>query len=353
MAPGTALVWGTGLIGGSIALALSAAKWDVRVADRDETKTRQVAENLQLRQLSEDFDPDCVVIATPPSSVALSIKELIRLYPESTFIDVASVKNKVINDVETDLGKLSNFVPSHPMAGKETSGSLSASFDLMLDRRWIVTPLSYTDPKHIEAAENLIVDCGATPLLSSPDVHDSAVAVTSHLPQILASGLASMLLGKDPQEVSMSGGGLRDMTRLAKSAPDLWEQILLSNKLQVVESLDVFIDKLTSIKNALASNKHVAVREFIAAGNEALGLLPGKHGDTTRDLDVVGVMIDDKPGQLAELFSVLAQISLNIEDVRINHALGREIAIVELYVAQGDGDIARNHLNQRGWMIRH
>ena len=181
---------GAGLIGTSIGLALKAAGASVQFADID-AKAELLANDLVKAVRFEN--PDLVIIATPPSAFKSAIEREATLNPEAILMDIGSVKTKPILEVSTLDGLLYRFCGTHPMAGREVSGAVSARADLFLDRAWIITPT----PETSEAAKLMVLEviaaCGAQVVEMSAQDQDARVALISHLPQTVSSLLAAKL----------------------------------------------------------------------------------------------------------------------------------------------------------------
>lgn len=343
-------VIGAGLIGGSIALAAAESGHQVQIVDLDQQQTEYAASVLGI--LPGRFDSDICFVGVPPHAVAGVISDQIRLNPNTIFIDVASVKTEVIQDVESVCGELLNYVPSHPMSGKESSGPEAAAFDLFQDRIWVITPNRYTSSEAVEKTNSLLKQFGAIVVEMSAQEHDQLVALTSHTPQVISSALAALTVTTSEESLLVSGNGLRDMTRLAASNSDLWTDILIANRRNVQLVVNRLIDELSNLNKLLSQENNLGVKQFIDKGRDAKLRLPGKHGEKPQMFEVVSIQIDDRPGALAEIFQLAQKLNINIEDVRIDHALGREIAIIELSVIPEVAQTMRSAFQEDGWKIR-
>jgi prephenate dehydrogenase len=183
--------------------------------------------------------------------------------------------------------------------------------------------------------------------------HDRTVAITSHVPQVVASVLAAQLLDLTDSHVQVSGQGLRDMTRIASSNPQLWSEILLANAAFVGPLLAKISTELAAVAQSLSSRSPEEISSAISRGNQGRALVPGKHGDKPTLYETVSIMIQDAPGQLAAIFAVADQAEVNVEDVRIDHALGKAVAIVELDVDPAKALSLREALISQGWTLRN
>jgi prephenate dehydrogenase len=179
--------------------------------------------------------------------------------------------------------------------------------------------------------------------------HDQAVALVSHLPQLISSLLAKQLAGKPVSWLELSGGGLRDTTRIAASDPSLWKEIIAANS----SAITPLLKSLAADLNALISN--IESESFLAGvikdGQAGRALIPGKHGGKAREYTHLPIVIEDKPGQLAAIFDECAKVSVNIEDLAIEHSPGQETGLITLAVSHADAMTLKAHLESEGWDV--
>ncbi len=345
------LVVGTGLIGTSIGLALTQAGHTVWLQDVRPEHVKLASELGAGQPCTNAAAPDVVVLAVPPSQILDVIPRLGTQYLNATFTDVASVKTQPLADVEPLTAIAERFVGGHPMAGRETSGPSGARADLFVDRLWILTPATNVVQTRVDAVRSLAEDCGAVVRVMSPEAHDRAVALTSHTPQVVASIMAGLIAKAPADDIQLSGQGLRDLTRIAGSSPELWDDILSANAGEVDEVLAAFGAQIDAVRTALRTG--ASVREMLHVGNAGRSRIPAKHGGPARSEDtVVSVSVDDRPGALARLFAAAAAANISIEDVRIDHMLGRENAVVDLSVRSELAPTLRSLLAEGGWKVR-
>lgn len=345
------LIRGVGLLGTSLGLALTqtGARTFLEDVDPQAVKTA-VAMGAGLDE--ECPAPDVVFVAVPPDQIAEQVAAALRRFPTATVTDVGSVKAEPIATLLATGVDLSRYVAGHPMAGREVSGAAAGRGDLFEDRPWILTPIAATEPVRLARIGELAESLRAVVRLMDPDEHDRAVALCSHAPQVVASLLAAQLLGASPADVSVAGPGVRDTTRIAGSDPDLWAQILLANADHVDMHLDRFAEDVASFRAALGARDAVGMRALLARGVAGRGMLPGKHGGEAADAVTVSVVIEDAPGQLAALFHRAGEADVNLEDVRIEHTLGRLRAIAHLVVRPEAEQRLRDSLIDGGWRLR-
>ena len=340
---------GGGLIGTSIALKVAKSGGLVRIIDRNGAHARVANELIGSALLSEDVRPELVVVATPVDSISQVVVEQLLLNPDATVIDTGSIKTKVQVEVWTKLEEMTRtaefarFVPTHPMAGRELSGPDGARSDLFEGRAWAITPHGKGDGHAVDATKAFISAMGAAAYLMSAQEHDRQVAMTSHLPQVLASALAGILV----EPLDLAGQGLRDMTRLANSDISMWQPILAGNAEMIAPLLDQIIKSINELRNKNFSVESVLA--FMEQGARGAGKVPGKHGGVPRHYGALSVVIPDEAGQLARLFIDCADAKINIEDLRIEHSPGQETGLISLYVNPGDLSTLNNHLSTLGW----
>ena len=356
-ADGPVLVIGTGLIGASVALALRERGTEVWLQDRDPRALAVALERGAGVVQPSEGEPALVIVAVPPAIAPSVVIASLRHTVDATVSDVVSTKARLQREVETSglpASALARFVPGHPMAGREVSGPAAARPDLFADRVWALTPSDSTDPARTAEVAALVESLGAVAVITSPEEHDRAVALTSHTPQVVASTVAAGLADLGDTAVRLSGQGLRDVTRLAASDPGLWSEILASNAEPVAGALDALIARLAAVRDGLRAGEAgaSAVRTSLEAGVAGHQRVPGKHGAAPVAWTVVAVSVADRPGELGRLFADAGTTGVNLEDVRIEHAQGRPTGLVELEVSPGSASVLADGLRSAGWDVR-
>jgi prephenate dehydrogenase len=337
---------GSGLIGTSIGLGLVQRGIKVQMVDAD-PKAQSLAIDLVGGVIV--VDPDLVVLAMPTSQLSAVIESENQLNPQSTFIDVGSVKSEVLLDVEAISGMSRRFVPSHPMAGREIGGAGSARADLFQGRSWIITPSTDLEKSSKELALELIALLGATPIELTAADHDRAVAKISHLPQIAASLIAKQLDGTPAEWMELAGQGLRDTVRIAGSDESLWKEIIYSNRNELHQLLINLQNDVTKMIDSLNNPEEIAT--LMAQGRAGKALIPGKHGGKAREYWYLPIVIDDKPGQLSAIFNECAAMDVNVEDLNIEHSPGQLSALITLALSEIDAAKLLSHLTSIGWNV--
>ena len=337
---------GAGLIGTSIGLALAAKNIAVEMIDVD---SRNQALAQDLTGGVSIAEPELIILATPLRALSQVINEQYALNPNSTFMDVCSVKVEPIQKVQASKLPLKQFVGTHPMAGREVGGAESARADLFLSRSWIITPDAHSDSEAVAKVKWLIDLLGATCVELDAVSHDAAVARVSHLPQITATLLAGSLHGVAPEWLDLAGAGLRDTTRIAASDENLWKEIISSNSQEIKTLLTKLHNELGAMIDAVDDEERIAV--IMRKGRDGRNLIPGKHGGKAREYTYVPIVIDDKPGQLGAIFNECAAMSVNVEDLVIEHSPGQLNALITLALSADDAVKLSNHLSSIGWNV--
>ncbi|RLL66136.1 prephenate dehydrogenase [Streptomyces sp. Z26] len=364
----TALVIGTGLIGTSAALALASRGVRVHLRDHDPERARTAA---ALGAGTDDEPPgpvDLALVAVPPARITAAVAAAQRQDLARAYVDVGSVKGALRADLDAHGCDPTTYLGTHPMAGSEKSGPLAGSADLFEGRPWVLTPTSVTDTEVLNLALELVSLCRAVPVVMDADAHDRAVALVSHTPQLLSSMVAARLEKADETAVRLCGQGIRDVTRIAASDSGMWLDILSANPGPVADVLEELAVDLAGTVRALRGLESVpaadagaadedgkaalALSDVLRRGREGSARVPGKHGQAPAAYETVAVLISDRPGELARIFADAGAVGVNVEDVRIEHATGRQAGHVQLMVESRAAQPLAAALRERGWALR-
>ena len=345
---------GTGLLGASIGLALRSQGIDVVLADSSPSSVNLASDLGAGRPAQTTDQPKIIVVCVPPDVTADVIAAELSAFPEAVVTDVASVKLSILHQLQDRGVDITHYVGGHPLAGRERGGAISARGDLFIGRPWVVCRDEETPGWALALVEDLVLDLSAVPIEMTPEAHDEAVGLVSHVPQIISSLMAKQLEGASDEAVRLAGQGVRDVTRIAASSPELWIQILGANKDSIVGVLENLQKDLADVTNALrdvdAPGARRLIAEEMAAGNAGVARLPGKHGQNRRFAQIV-VLIDDRPGQLAQLLTELGELNINLEDMRLEHAEGAQMGMVEFSVIPEVRDTLVAELEKRNWRV--
>lgn len=364
---GPVLIVGTGLLGASVGLGLRQRGVDVLLADASPAAARLAADYGAGRILDPAIldpaildpagpsTPRLVVVCVPPDVAGQVIVEQLAAWPDAIVTDVTSVKDAPLAAVRAAGADLARYLGSHPMAGRETAGPLAGRANLFVGRPWVVCPHEATTPAALAAVERLALDLGAQVVTLGSAEHDRAVALVSHVPQLVSSVMAAQLLRDDTDAVALAGGGLRDVTRIAASDATLWNQILAANGPAAASILRHIAEDVRDLADALADmdapGARRTVAEHLAAGNAGVARLPGKHGSARRAFARLTVLVDDSPGQLGRLFADIGEAEVNIEELSIEHSPGTNLGLVHLEVLPEALPRLTAELTAREWRI--
>lgn len=271
-------VIGVGLIGGSIALAARRAGYSVKLyepfAKLNSRKYRGTVLVQDVRGLVTNTR--LVIIATPISALASLAKDLAALVqPETVVSDVASVKGTVVEILRPALSGRCEYLPSHPMTGSEKSGPESAKATLFDNSVTIISPEFIVSAESVKLVENFWRELGSRVLRSSVSEHDRLVAAISHLPHLVAALLIDSVVGHTPAALNFAGPGFRDVTRVVSGSPGLWTEILLANRLALLEHIANFRDTLEAVSRFLELADAKSLRAFLEAAKRNRDKLTG------------------------------------------------------------------------------
>jgi len=351
---GPVRIVGAGLLGASIGLALQAKGVDVSLADSSPSNLNLAIDYGAGRAAQPGDEPQVIVVCVPPDVTATIVAAELAAYPNAIVTDVASVKLAPLAELTALGADVSRYIGSHPMAGRERGGAVSARADLFIGRPWVLAGHNGISYRTAGPVEDLALDLGAIPIEMDVAAHDESVALVSHVPQVIASLLASRLRGATDSAVGLAGQGLRDTTRIASSAPELWVQILAANAAPVSDILTAFKADLEGVISALddvsATGSRRAIAEALAGGNAGVARIPGKHGQA-KHFSQITVIVNDKPGELARLLTEIGELGVNMEDLRLEHSPKAQIGLAEISVVPEAEESLVRELEARGWKI--
>jgi prephenate dehydrogenase len=346
-----ALVVGSGLIGASVGMALTAQGVEVHLEDADAQQAAvAMAMGAGVTEPVAAAAVRLVVVATPPEALAETIAACLDTYANATVTDVGSVKGTILATLSRREHDMTRYVGSHPMAGGELSGPEHAKADLFTDKTWVITPHDTSNAHAVLDVRRLIELCGGRAVSLGAAHHDEAVAQVSHLPQLVSSLLAGLLTGVPKEHLRLAGQGLRDVTRIANSDPSLWRQIITANSAAVLSQLQELQRHLQWLLDRF--DDPAAIEGFLAEGRAGRQALPGKHGAAAREFAVVTVEIPDAPGSLARIFATVEAAQVNIEDIAIDHDQNREVGFLEVSVDPAKAEELTATLRAAGWTVK-
>lgn len=264
---------GLGLIGGSIARILKIkypgcviTAYSRSRAPLEAAKADGNIDNI-VTSIDKDSFGECdyIFLCTPVQYISSYLEKLVgNIHDECTITDVGSVKG-FVHDAVSKYGLDANFIGGHPMAGSEKTGYANSSANLLKGAYYVITPTALTTKERLDAYENLVKAMGSKPVITDCKTHDYTVAGISHLPHLIAGSLVNLVKDSDNEEQLMktvAAGGFKDITRIASSSPEMWEQICQTNSDSIVSLLDDYISSLNKIRDNVANHTEGYVYEL-------------------------------------------------------------------------------------------
>jgi len=314
---------GTGLIGASVGLAAKHAGARVAGWDPDGAALAVAAERGAVDEPARSVQEalrgaELAVVAAPIAALVDEVAAVLTASAETTTVtDVGSTKASVVAAARSP-----RFVGGHPICGLEAHGPAHAAAALFEGATWFLTPTADTDPARYRLVHGFVAELGAVPAAIDPAAHDRLVALTSHLPHVLANVVvnqagAARVEGHEP--LASAGGSLRDMTRIAGANPRIWIDIFRDNAAAVREALAEHRRRIEEIEAALARDDADYIARWVGeAADNRRRMLERAYPDA-RDLHQLRVHIPDRPGAFAEVTQTLGAERINIEDFEMQH----------------------------------
>ena len=319
---------GLGLIGGTLAKTIHRIYPDLPLIACD-TDSKALASALKegvIRQgfpgIDESF-ANCryIFLCAPVEKNETFLSALAPFLSERCILtDTGSVKASIHEDMRRR-GLSSFFIGGHPMAGSEKSGYENATPYLFENAYYIITN-DGAAPALVAEYRNFIASLGCIPLLMSPREHDYATAAVSHLPHILASSLVNLVKDLDDDQESMktiAAGGFRDITRIASSSPEMWQEICGANREEILLLLDQFIEALTAVRGEIASKNREKILDFFRQARDYRDSLPIRSSGPLPSIFEIYCDLIDEAGGIATIATILATNAISIKNIGIIH----------------------------------
>ena len=343
--PGWVNIMGSGLIGGSIGLALRAKGWQVGVVDADpavqlEAINRGVADRVGLEPTA------AVTVLAAPVGV---IPELaVRALAETSGVvtDVGSAKAEICNDIADP-----RFIGGHPMAGSDQDGIAGARPDLFADAMWVLTPSEHTSETAFSTVRSLVRAVGAESIALPPSTHDELVAMVSHVPHLTSAALMNLADSTSVEHralLRLAAGGFRDMTRISAGRPAIWPDICLANREAIVAGLDQLVAALSHTRSLVAGGDRAGLYALLDSARTARQNLPVGY-DQVDKASELAVPIPDRPGEIAAIATLAAELDVNILDLEISHSGEGHQGVMTLVVDAAKGERLLGGLMARGY----
>jgi prephenate dehydrogenase len=347
-----ALVVGTGLIGGSVALGLRRRGWHVTGQDADVARAEEARAAGVVDAVGDDPDAEIVFVATPAAAVADTAGRLLgdgSRRADVVVTDVSGVKSAIVAAADHP-----RFIGGHPMAGSEQIGLHGADPALFEGAVWVLTPTPATDLASFDRLKSVVISLGADVLVLSPADHDRLVAVVSHVPHLVAATLmnaASAGAEQDNALLRLAAGGFRDMTRVAAGHPGIWPDICAENAGQIVDALDGLVGELTAMRERVATQDRDALLGVLEQASAARRNLPARFARPDH-LAELRIPVPDRPGLLAEITSLAADAGIGIYDIEIAHSAEGPRGVLILVVDSAEAETLAAAVEARGYRCR-
>ncbi len=347
-----ALVVGTGLIGGSIALALRRRGWHVSGTDSDAGRLEEALSSGVIDAGGDDPEAEVVFVAVPAGVVASTVAAVLadqHRRPDVVVTDVCGVKAPVVRRAAHP-----RFIGGHPMAGSEQIGLAGADADLFEGAVWVLTPTESTDLDSFDRLKGIVGSLGADVIMLSPADHDRLVAVVSHVPHLVAATLmnaASDGAEHDATLLRLAAGGFRDMTRVAAGHPGIWPDICVENSTAIVGALDTLLDQLRATRDRVAGLDRAALLADLQRASAARRSLPARAVRPDR-LAELRIPVPDRAGVLAEITSLAASAGIGIYDIEIAHSTEGPRGVLILVVDGAEAAVLAAAVEGRGYRCR-
>jgi len=338
-------VVGLGLIGGSLARALTERGWHVTGDDQKSERVETALGRGFITASGLDPAAELTFVATPVLALADQVK---RALAETSGIvtDVGSVKASLVAAVDDP-----RFVGGHPMAGSELEGLDGADPSMFEGSVWVLTPTAATADATFSAVAAVVADLGADVVALSAERHDQTVAVVSHVPHLAAATLMELATDRAEEHAALlrlAAGGFRDMTRIASGQPTIWLDICAENRDAILSALDGLIDGLQVMRGVVDRDDRAQLHQRLTKARDARANLPVR-GARPGELAEVRIPIPDRPGAAAEVFTLAAELGVNIDSFEVVHSVEGNRGVAVVLVDAGVVELYRGGLMARGY----
>jgi prephenate dehydrogenase len=359
-------VVGVGLIGGSLALALKRGRPSLTIVGYDRLPVLKKALKLGAVDeaatdlLSAVIQSDCLIFAVPISTTLEIVRRIGKfISPDTIVTDVCSTKVAVMAAVKRYFPKEVLFVGGHPMAGSERGGIESADPLLFENAYYILSPpriarMEESKKSRLKALVGLIESTGARVVFVDPAVHDRVVASVSHVPQLLAVALMTVVSrGRGSPSLQLAAGGFRDLTRVASSPFEMWAEILHTNRKEVSRSLKKLLRKLETYRSIIDSKRIEKLGGDFSSARKLRDSIPKDMKGFHHPLVDVFVSVEDKPGAMSKISTALYRHRINIKDIELLKVREGEMGTFRLsFETRKTANEAVNILQKAGYSAR-
>ena len=274
---------GLGLMGGSLALALKRKykKEDKKVEiigiDHNDQHCLEALELKIADKITDDikdlYNVDLIILTVPVNAIIKIMPELVGISSETTVIDFGSTKEKIVKAIPKEIRE--NFVAAHPMTGTEKFGPTAADRKLYRGKVVVLCNTEENEPKHLKKAKTIFRDIGMKIIYMDAKEHDRHAAFISHMPHAVSFSLANAVMNQqNPKDIiAMAGGGFKDMSRIAKSSPNMWLDVFEQNKENLLDAISCFSNELDKLKSDIESDNWDSVKKWILSANKLHNIL--------------------------------------------------------------------------------
>jgi prephenate dehydrogenase len=338
-------VAGLGLIGGSIARALGERGWHVSGDDERPDRREQALELGIVHALGLDPEAEITFVATPVLTLVDQVQRALK-ETNGLVTDVGSVKGAVTAAIDDR-----RFVGGHPMAGSELEGLSGADGNMFQGAVWVLTPTATTPDATFATVAAVVAELGADVVALPADRHDQVVAVISHVPHLTAAtlmGLASDRAEEHAALLRLAAGGFRDMTRIASGQPNIWLDICAENREAILSALDGLIGGLSAMRAVVDGDDRAELHRLLSKAREARANLPVR-GTHPEELAEMRIPILDRTGSAAEVFTLAAELGVNISSFEVVHSVEGNRGVAVVLVDAAMAELYRGGLMARGY----
>jgi prephenate dehydrogenase len=353
---------GTGLIGGSLGLALRRSGrvgrvlgYDVQPGMLREALRRGAVE--EAADSVEDLAENCelLFIAVPVRSIPVVLRKAAPFLREgATVTDVGSVKEPVVREAEKAVSPGRHFIGGHPMAGSEQKGVEFSDPFLFQDAYYVLTPPDDCDAEVFSRLHALLSSLGARVVAMTPEQHDRAVSVISHLPHVLAVTLMNLALdgAEDDPLLRLAAGGFRDMTRIASSDSRLWLDIIVENRKALGDSLEKFLGRLEKVARWLEEGREEELVDWLERARSGRQELAAALREILADMYHITLAVENRPGVISDVTLTIGSMGINIDDLELVHPLEDGEGLLRLTLSgREEAERAAEALRRKGYRL--
>lgn len=354
---------GLGLIGGSVARSVRKfhPDWKQVAYSRTPSTTESAISDGVIDEAFQQFDErfaECdVIFLCAPVRTNISYFDFLKriCLKDAIITDVGSVKGETMQAAE-DAGLGSFFIGGHPMAGTEKTGYANSSDILLENAFYFLTPAEGCPREKTEWLADMLKSIRSLPIVTTPSEHDYIVAGVSHLPHIIASGLVNTVKNLDTKDERMklvAAGGFRDITRIASSSPEMWRQICLANREEILKVLDYYIDFMNQARELIYNGDSEKIYAMFDSSKNYRDSIDDVQKGSVPRLYLLYVDIYDEPGAIATITTMLAMHQINIRNTGILHTreFGEGALRIEFYDEESR-NAAQSILEKRNYKVR-